>query len=137
VDQRCDERPSNGRRPRFDRRADSDRNLGGAPPVDRRQRRRGAAQLAAIEANIGRWQTLTVLEFTDVRRLVYALRPPALDDLGLVAALGQEAGRYGQAGPLIRLSAPEKLPSLPAAVEVAAYRIVQEALANVVRHADA
>jgi signal transduction histidine kinase len=75
----------------------------------------------------------------DIRRLVYDLRPPALDDLGLVAALHQLAERYSAEGEHLRVSveAPEDLPHLPAAVEVAIYRIAQEALTNVVRHAQA
>jgi signal transduction histidine kinase len=72
----------------------------------------------------------------DVRRLVYALRPPALDELGLVAAIRQSADVDGS-GIEIRIDAPESLPPLPAAVEVAAYRIAQEAVANVVRHSGA
>ncbi len=73
----------------------------------------------------------------DIRRLVYDLRPPALDDLGLVAALHQLAERYGAEGGQLRVlvEAPEDLGHLPAAVEVAVYRIMQEALTNVVRHA--
>jgi signal transduction histidine kinase len=77
----------------------------------------------------------------DIRRLVYELRPPALDELGLVAALRERAAQFSAAAdghPLhVAVDAPEHLPLLPAAVEVAAYRIVQEALMNVVRHARA
>jgi len=77
----------------------------------------------------------------DIRRLVYALRPPALDDLGLVGALQQATEGYGQAGPRIVLEVSvadgRSLSQLPAAVEVAAYRIAQEALTNIVRHAAA
>jgi signal transduction histidine kinase len=84
----------------------------------------------------------------DIRRLVYNLRPPALDELGLAAAIRDHAAQYraqetavNQAGPTaglrITVDAPERLPELAAAVEVAAYRIVQEALSNVVRHAQA
>ena len=73
----------------------------------------------------------------DIRRLVYALRPPALDDLGLVAALREEAARYEPGGLRTTLDAPERLPPLPAAVEVATYRIAQEALTNVARHSGA
>jgi signal transduction histidine kinase len=73
----------------------------------------------------------------DVRRLVYALRPPALDDLGLLGAIRETAAQYGGRGLSISIEAPEELPPLPAAVEVATYRIAQEALTNVVRHAAA
>jgi len=75
----------------------------------------------------------------DIRRLVYDLRPPALDDLGLVEALRQLAERYGSEGGNlhVQVEAPEVLLQLPAAVEVAVYRIAQEALTNVVRHARA
>jgi len=73
----------------------------------------------------------------DIRRLVYDLRPPALDDFGLVGALRGAAEGYGSAAPCITVEAPDPLPPLPAAVEVAAYRIAQEALANAVRHARA
>jgi signal transduction histidine kinase len=72
----------------------------------------------------------------DIRRLVYALRPPALDELGLLSALRELALQYGDQVSL-RLDAPDCLPPLPAAVEVAVYRIAQEALTNVVRHAAA
>jgi signal transduction histidine kinase len=83
-------------------------------------------------------QTQTAV--ADIRRLVYALRPPALDELGLLSALQEQALQYSQQGQsplLITCQAPESLPPLPAAVEVAVYRIAQEALTNVVRHAQA
>lgn len=74
----------------------------------------------------------------DIRRLVYALRPPALDELGLVGALREQIARYdGTEALRITLEAPEEPLALPAAAEVAAYRIVSEALTNVVRHANA
>src|SRR5215208_6108745 len=79
---------------------------------------------SAIRATVG-----------DVRRLVYDLRPPALDELGLVEAMRQRASRLGVGDEdfLASVEAPDELPPLPAAVEVACYRIVQEALMNVSR----
>jgi len=74
---------------------------------------------------------------TDIRRVVYDLRPPALDDLGLAGALRAQAAEFGASGVHFTVSTPERLPPLPAAVEVACYRIAQEALTNVVRHAQA
>ncbi len=74
---------------------------------------------------------------SDIRRLVYDLRPPALDELGLVPAIREGATGYGQVGLDVCVEAPGSLPSLPAAVEVAVYRITQEALTNVARHARA
>lgn len=74
---------------------------------------------------------------SDIRRLVYALRPPALDDLGLLAALRESLTQYQASGITLTLEAVEPLPPLSAAVEVACYRIVQEAVTNVVRHARA
>ncbi|WP_197081080.1 sensor histidine kinase [Gordoniibacillus kamchatkensis] len=77
------------------------------------------------------------LAISDIRRVVYALRPPALDELGLVAALRQQAAQYPGERVQIAVAGPEPLPPLPAAVEVAAFRIGQEAMNNVVRHAEA
>ncbi|MDQ3891385.1 MAG: sensor histidine kinase, partial [Actinomycetota bacterium] len=74
----------------------------------------------------------------DIRHLVYALRPPALDSLGLVGALHKSAAQCERDGSLrVDVAAPEVIPPLPAAVEVACYRIAEEALTNVVRHAEA
>ena len=76
----------------------------------------------------------------DIRRIAYGLRPPALDQLGLEGALREEVTRIERQAPglavTLSLSGPE-LPPLPAAVEVAAYRIITEAATNVARHAAA
>ena len=90
-----------------------------------------AADAAAVEL---RAELRTAIG--DIRRLVHGLRPPALDELGLAGALQQLAERTGGPGTRVAVEA-AGLPALPAAVEVAAYRIVQEALTNVVRHAGA
>jgi signal transduction histidine kinase len=71
----------------------------------------------------------------DVRRLVYGLRPPALDELGLVGAIYQLSAAVDPDGPRVTVETDGSVRALPAAVEVAAYRITQEALTNAVRHA--
>jgi signal transduction histidine kinase len=73
----------------------------------------------------------------DIRRLVHGLRPPALDELGLVGALQRLAESLDTGELRVTVDVPDGVPALPAAVEVAAYRVVQEALTNVVRHAGA
>lgn len=79
----------------------------------------------------------------NIRHLVYELRPPTLDQLGLIEAVRAQARQCSQVeanGDVllqVNVEAPETLPPLPAAVEVAAYRIAQEALTNVVHHAQA
>jgi len=73
----------------------------------------------------------------EIRRLVYNLRPPALDELGLLLALREQVALYQHQGLEVAFDTPGTLPHLPAAVEVAVYRIVQEALTNVARHAKA
>ncbi|AFZ69784.1 GAF domain-containing sensor histidine kinase [Deinococcus peraridilitoris] len=84
------------------------------------------------------------LTVADVRRLVYDLRPPTLDEFGLTGAIREHAAKFSAdtAGmteqPLaVKVAFSNDLPNLPAAVEVAVYRIVQEALMNVSRHAQA
>lgn len=75
----------------------------------------------------------------EIRRLVYELRPPALDELGLLGALKAHVAQLNGSQRLqihIR-SQPDPLPPIAAAVEVAAYRIALEAMTNVVRHAQA
>jgi len=101
-------------------------------------------QLVTAPAEAG--QLLETLEtqveqaVADVRRVVYGLRPPALDEFGLLRAVQLQAAQLEATEPslVVRLDSPvEGLGGLPAAVEVAAYRIVCEALTNVVRHAEA
>ena len=75
----------------------------------------------------------------DLRRIVNDLRPPVLDQLGLHAAISAIAEQLGGNGTDVTVRFDEEfaLDNLPAAVEVAAYRIAQEALTNVQRHARA
>jgi signal transduction histidine kinase len=79
-----------------------------------------------------RRQTQSAID--DIRRLVYELRPPSLDELGLLGALREQAARLNGSLQVV-VDAPDDLPPLPAAVEVAAYRIALEAFTNAARHA--
>lgn len=100
---------------------------------------------AAADRSLLQIRAETKAAIDSIRRLVYDLRPPALDELGLLGALREQVARMGRGGqppapsagpPDITIDAPT-LPALPAAVEVAAYRIIAEALTNVARHARA
>jgi signal transduction histidine kinase len=73
----------------------------------------------------------------DIRRLVYKLRPPILDELGLGFALQELAVQFQDRNLQVLLDGVDEPFELSAAAEVAIYRIVQEALTNVVRHAQA
>lgn len=88
-------------------------------------------QLSAAEQTLRR----TVEE---VRRIVDDLRPPALDQLGLVRAVDERAAAMRDASGISYVVQVDELPpALPPAVEVAAYRIACEAMTNVARHAGA
>lgn len=73
---------------------------------------------------------------SEVRRICDGLRPAALNELGLVGALTESIEPLQSFGPRITLIV-EELPALAPAVEVAAFRIVMEAVTNAVKHADA
>lgn len=89
----------------------------------------GGAAAAAIEEDLS-------LASTELRRAIEGLRPPALDR-GLAPALAGVVDRHSQGGLRIDLALPDRLQGVPAAVEVALYRVLDEALTNCVRHAAA
>jgi signal transduction histidine kinase len=102
-------------------------------------RARSASQ-PELQELLGKLKAETQRAVADVRRIVYGLRPPTLDEFGLVGSLREEVGRLQYEAPslTVSLDAPaDGLADLPAAVEVACYRIVTEALTNVTRHAHA
>jgi signal transduction histidine kinase len=99
-----------------------------------------APEETTLQELLGKLKAETQRAVTDVRRIVYGLRPPALDELGLTGSLFEEIGRLRCQNPTLTISmeAPGNgLAELPAAVEVACYRIVTEALTNVARHGQA
>jgi two-component system sensor histidine kinase UhpB len=72
----------------------------------------------------------------EVRRISYELRPAALDDLGLPSALRSLcSGIERRAGIAVELDTADGLPRLDGQVELAVYRVAQEALTNAARHA--
>lgn len=98
-----------------------------------------------LDARVAKVRSEIQTAIGDVRRLVEGLRPPALDELGLAGAVARQAAIFG-GGPSERSPNPglsvvtevaPDLPRLAPAVEVAAFRIVSEALTNIARHADA
>jgi two-component system, NarL family, sensor kinase len=99
------------------------------------------AEPARASELLGQLRADTTAAIGDIRRLVEGLRPPALDDLGLIGSLRQQSARLAQrpdgGSVAVHMETPEDLPPLPAAVEVAAYRIVIEAMTNAARHSDA
>jgi two-component system sensor histidine kinase UhpB len=73
-----------------------------------------------------------------VRTLMLDLRPPQLDELGLAVALRSHAERVVTPANLaLHFSAPDALPEMPLAIEIVCFRITQEALTNILRHAGA
>jgi signal transduction histidine kinase len=99
-------------------------------------------QLLAREAHLSAGEVQELAELAqassrDVRRLVYDLRPVALDELGLVPALRQHLARCESEHGLAVEFVVDEGGRLPAPVETALFRLVQEAVNNVSRHARA
>ncbi len=95
------------------------------------------AEIARVDEFLARAKEASSQVITDLRGMVYELRPPALDDLGLVGAVRVHAERLAAgADTTVDIDA-AGLPDLPAAVEVAAFRTAVEAIANAVRHGGA
>jgi signal transduction histidine kinase len=99
--------------------------------------------LKALEREVGEEPLAVIRELVDsalgdVRRLTVELRPPALDDFGLAAALERLASVIVERSPFtVDVNVTVPVGTLPPEHETAIYRIVQEALTNVVKHASA
>jgi signal transduction histidine kinase len=88
--------------------------------------------------NVDELRELTSGALDSVRRMAMDLRPAALDDLGLVPALQSYAEKYSRNWRIgVTVSVNGLVRRLPPDVEVVLYRVVQEALANVAKHASA
>jgi signal transduction histidine kinase len=93
------------------------------------------AEMRAAAAGL---RELVVATLQDVRRLAVELRPKALDDFGLVPALERLAQTFGeQTGIVVQLESRLGPQRLGEELETALYRLVQEAITNVVKHASA
>ncbi len=95
---------------------------------------------------LGRLRDELQAAIVEIRRLAHGLRPPVLDRIGLIPAIREYAGALAsrsagsdepENGVTIVLEVPSTMPKLPPPVDVAAYRIICEALTNVTRHAAA
>jgi two-component system NarL family sensor kinase len=95
---------------------------------------------------LGRLRDELQAAIIEIRRLAHGLRPPVLDRIGLIPAIREYAGALAsrtvgggtqEGGVTIVLEVPSTMPKLPPPVDVAAYRIICEALTNVTRHAEA
>jgi two-component system NarL family sensor kinase len=96
-----------------------------------------AAEHADVDAPLGHLEKGLQLCVREVRRIVDDLRPPELEQLGLVGALRAQAAAFAGAdgsGLSVVVEAADDVNDLPAAVEIAAYRIAMEAVTNSVRH---
>ncbi len=81
---------------------------------------------------------LTQANMRDVRRLIYDLRPTALDELGLIPAMQEYVSRFEKDHAIrIKMSLPETPLHFSPPVETTLFRILQEALANIAKHARA
>jgi two-component system, sensor histidine kinase and response regulator len=84
------------------------------------------------------WQKQLDEDILEVRRSIFALRPPALDEIGFFPAISSHIKQFGNLNHLtIYLSLPDSLPNLAKDLEHSLYRIIQECLNNIAKHSKA
>ncbi len=99
---------------------------------------RRCATDAGVQADVGKLRDLTSEIGGEVNRMAWELRPTALDDLGLKTAITQYVEEWSERSRLnfdLQINLGDR--RLPPTVETTVYRALQEAVTNVVRHADA
>jgi signal transduction histidine kinase len=90
------------------------------------------------KAKLEKVQALAIRTLEEIQRVIYELRPSLLDDLGLLAAVNWGAKEYLEtAGIQVHLETDGEERRLPAEIETALFRIIQEATTNIVRHSGA
>lgn len=92
---------------------------------------------ADLLEDVAHAQDVTRTALDEVRRIVARLRPGVLDDLGLVASLTALSTETAQHGGLVVRRSIDHVPGTTSEQDLVAYRVAQEALTNVVRHAEA
>ncbi|SCF06477.1 two-component system, NarL family, sensor histidine kinase UhpB [Micromonospora viridifaciens] len=90
-----------------------------------------------IRDQVHQVQETTRNSLDEIRRIARRLRPGVLEELGLASALKALSGEFSTAGLTVRPSVETDLPDLGAETELVLYRVAQEALTNVARHANA
>jgi signal transduction histidine kinase len=94
--------------------------------------------LESLKRKVGDLKSLTTKTLDDIHNLIYRLRPTLLDDLGLIPAIRWYAKNYLEStGIKVRMNFVDLRKRLPSHVEVGLFRIIQEAFANILRHAKA
>ena len=97
-----------------------------------------AAQLPELQPRVTAARQLATLTLEDLRKVVYGLRPTMLDDLGLAPAIRWYArANLEQASIRVTFDGLDESARLPARLETALFRIAQEAITNILRHAQA
>jgi signal transduction histidine kinase len=98
----------------------------------------GKTATEAMRAPLEETRRLTEHTITEIRRIIGALSPAVLEQLGLAAALRQLSTRFRDVYPgQVRLQLPRRLGPLPREIEIAAFRLVQECFHNIAKHSQA